>query len=103
MAEFSENVWEIVRTVPKGKVTTYKEVAERIGAGSPRSVGQALKRNTLPVIVPCHRVVMSDGRIGGYYGGEKRKIMEKARLLESEGVKIRNCRVDLKEHMHRPD
>jgi O-6-methylguanine DNA methyltransferase len=67
--EFSERVWKLVGKIPKGKVTTYGGIAGRLGRpGAGRAVGQALKRNPHAPIVPCHRVVKSDGGLGGYGG-----------------------------------
>ena len=75
--KFSDNVFAIVEKIPKGKVLTYKEVAKR--AGKPfafRAVGNILSTNHDPKI-PCHRVIRSDGKIGGYNGnlGEKRALL----------------------------
>jgi O-6-methylguanine DNA methyltransferase len=77
---FSEKVYSIAANIPKGQTMTYKEVATR--AGNPRAyraVGNILNKNYNPDI-PCHRVVRSDGRIGGYNRGEK----EKVRKLKAE-------------------
>ncbi|MFZ2193840.1 MAG: MGMT family protein [Candidatus Moraniibacteriota bacterium] len=79
---FQEKVLEIVGKIPVGKVLTYKKVAEK--AGSPkayRAVGNILNKNYNPKI-PCHRVICSNGKIGGYNRGEK----EKKNLLIKEGV-----------------
>ncbi|RLG16274.1 cysteine methyltransferase [Nanoarchaeota archaeon] len=73
---------ELVRKIPEGRVTTYKELARVLGT-SPRVVGQLLKRSKG---IPCHRVVRSDGSLGGYRG---KKWREKKRLLEREGIKIK--------------
>ena len=84
MIPFSEKVYKVVRTIPKGKVLTYKEVARRAGSpGAFRAVGNILNKNYNPSI-PCHRVVRSDGKIGGYNRGRLQKINK----LKSEGVKI---------------
>jgi O-6-methylguanine DNA methyltransferase len=80
---FYRRVWEELRTVPRGRVVTYAELARR--AGKPRAaraVGQAMARNPCPVVVPCHRVVGSDGSLVGYGGG----IDLKAHMLGLEGV-----------------
>ncbi len=76
---FTQKVYRIVKKIPKGKVLTYKEVARR--AGKPkayRAVGNILNKNYDPRI-PCHRVIRSDGKIGGYNRGvvNKRKILKK--------------------------
>jgi len=77
---FQKRVYDIVRQIPEGKVLTYKEVAEKIGrAKSFRAVGNALHRNDNPA-VPCHRVIRSDGKIGGYNRGTNTKI----KLLKKE-------------------
>ena len=67
---FQRKVWEITRLIPYGETRTYGWVAERIGKPkAARAVGQALSRNPLPIIVPCHRVIASDGKLGGFTGG----------------------------------
>lgn len=84
MLSFSKKVLGVVRKIPKGKTMTYKEVA--CLAGSPqafRAVGNILNKNYDPDI-PCHRVVRSDGKTGGYNRGERRK----REILEKEGVVI---------------
>ena len=89
--DFTKKVFEVVREIPRGKVLTYKEVAKR--AGSPRAwraVGNILNKNKNSRI-PCHRVIKSNGEIGGYNKGEKKKIA----LLRKEGVVIKNRKVAL--------
>lgn len=67
---FQREVWEIARLIPYSETRSYLWVAEQIKKpGAARAVGQALGRNPLPVIVPCHRVVASNGRLGGFTGG----------------------------------
>jgi methylated-DNA-[protein]-cysteine S-methyltransferase len=81
---FSQKVYAIVAKIPKGKVLTYKEVARR--AGSPkayRAVGNILSKN-IDKNIPCHRVIRSDGKVGGYSGLVKG--MKKADILKKEGV-----------------
>lgn len=76
---FAEDVYRVVRTIPKGSVMTYKEVAERIGRPNAfRAVGNVLNKNQ-DKKVPCHRVIRSDGKIGGYNGiqGKKEKLLKK--------------------------
>jgi methylated-DNA-[protein]-cysteine S-methyltransferase len=80
---FQKGVWEMVKTIPYGQTRTYKWVAEKIGNPEAfRAVGQALKKNPLPGIIPCHRVIRSDGKLGGFSKGLK----EKARLLKLENA-----------------
>jgi methylated-DNA-[protein]-cysteine S-methyltransferase len=71
---FQRKVWQITRLIPYGETRSYSWVAEQLGkAGAGRAVGQALARNPLPIIIPCHRVVASDGKLGGFSGGEGMK------------------------------
>ncbi len=83
---FQRRVWDVLCGIPWGATLSYREVACR--AGSPngsRAVGQACSRNPLPVLIPCHRVISSDGRPGGYAGGPERKRF----LLDLEGIPLR--------------
>jgi len=71
---FQREVWEITRLIPYGETRSYAWVAKQMSKpGAVRAVGQALARNPLPIIVPCHRVVASDGKLGGYSGGMEMK------------------------------
>ena len=82
--KFKEKVYEIVRKIPKGKTLTYKQVAEMAGfPGAWRAVGNVLNKNKNPQI-PCHRVIRSDGKIGGYKNGSEKKKL----LLKREGATI---------------
>ena len=79
---YKEKVFFSVRRIPRGKVLTYKEVARRAGSsGASRAVGNILNTNYDPKI-PCHRVVRSDGKTGGYNRGAKRKVA----ILRKEGA-----------------
>lgn len=72
---FQQKVYDFVKTIPKGKTATYKEVAVAIGCPRAyRAVGNALNHNPNIGIVPCHRVIRSDGKIGGYVLGTRKKI-----------------------------
>ncbi len=86
---FQDRVLGAVKRIPKGRVASYKGVAEAVGSRAYRAVGNALHNNKNPVVVPCHRVVNSDGSLGGYAHGIKKKI----ELLEKEGVKIKKGKV----------
>jgi methylated-DNA-[protein]-cysteine S-methyltransferase len=82
---FQRRVWKILQTIPCDETRSYKWLAER--AGSPkaaRAVGQATGKNPVSIIVPCHRIILSDGGIGGYGGGIDTKIA----LLLAEGVMV---------------
>jgi methylated-DNA-[protein]-cysteine S-methyltransferase len=87
--QFQQRVLTMVRKIPEGKVTTYREIAHALGINSPRAIGQALKKNPDMPVTPCHRVVSSNGTIGGYAGQTKgAKVDEKIQLLEQEGVRV---------------
>jgi methylated-DNA-[protein]-cysteine S-methyltransferase len=98
-SEFDKKVLELTKRVPAGKVTTYGEIAKVLNTKAYRAVGQALRRNPNPVEIPCHRIVSSDGRLGGYAG--KLNSRKKKELLIKEGIEIKNNRIDLKKYMHR--
>jgi methylated-DNA-[protein]-cysteine S-methyltransferase len=76
--------------VPKGKVTTYSELAKAVGLkNGQRVIGRIMSKNPFPVIVPCHRVILSNGKIGGYAWGEKIK----TNMLSKEGIKIKKGKI----------
>ena len=85
--KFQIKVWKYLKTIPKGKVKTYKQVALSIKSpNSARAVANACARNPYAPKIPCHRVIRSDGALGGYSG--RGGIKEKRRLLRSEKVVI---------------
>jgi len=93
-SEFAEKVYEVLRNVPSGRVTTYKNIAQRLGTKAYQAVGTALANNPYAPQVPCHRVVASDGSIGGFMGQKVGKnIDKKIKMLKSEGVIIVNGKV----------
>ncbi len=81
---FNERCYSLLRKVPKGRVTTYKALANALGTRAYRAVGQAMNKNPNAPKVPCHRVVSSDGSIGGFAHPIERKI----RMLRREGVEV---------------
>lgn len=84
MKSFSEKVYEVVKKIPKGKVLTYMEVAKKAGnEKASRAVGNILHKNYDPEI-PCHRVIRSDGKLGGYNKGE----VKKREILKKEGINL---------------
>ena len=94
MFHFKEKVYKICSSIPKGKVATYGQLARL--AGKPkaaRAVGVFMKNNSDAPIVPCHRVVASDGKLTGYSGVGG--IFQKKKMLLDEGVSFKNSCVDL--------
>jgi O-6-methylguanine DNA methyltransferase len=95
---FDERVWELTRKIPRGRVSTYREIAMALGnPGAVRAVGNALNRNPDMKKTPCYRVIRSDGRIGGFAKGSR----EKERLLRAEGIGISNGKVKLTSFLFR--
>lgn len=82
---FQQKVWNAIAKIPYGQVATYADIARRIGS-HPRAVARACGQNPVPLIVPCHRVVASDGKLCGYSGGQG--IATKITLLQMEGVRF---------------
>jgi len=86
---FQRRVLAAARRIPRGRVASYGEIARRIGSpGASRAVGQALGRNPVPIVIPCHRVVAGAGRLGGYVGGAaiKRKLLALGGALPPTGT-----------------
>lgn len=82
---FQQDVWNELQKIPLGETISYAELAERVGRkGSFRAVGAANGRNPLPIVIPCHRVIGSNGKLTGYAGG----IEAKKKLLELEGALV---------------
>ena len=95
--DFETKVYECIKHIPAGKVSTYKLVARTIGNPfAVRAVGTALKNNPYAPHIPCHRVVKSDGRLGGYLGSvqeESIDVQKKIQLLKDEGVNVADGRI----------
>lgn len=85
-----KRIYKKLLEVPKGKVTTYGELAKSVGLkNGQRVVGKIMNRNPYPVIIPCHRVVKADGHVGGYAYGDSIK----SNMLIREGIKIKNGKI----------
>ena len=100
---FKEEVYALLRTVPVGKVTTYKDLANALGSAAYRAVGQIMRTNPDAPYTPCHRVVASNGSIGGFFGETQGlAIQKKIALLEKEGIVIKNNKiVDFEKKKHK--
>ncbi len=95
MSNFYRKVYEVVKNIPKGKVMTYKQIGEKLNSKAYQAIGQALRNNPDPKSIPCHRVIKSNGEIGGYFGHiDDNLSKKKEELLQNEGVKITNGKVD---------
>ena len=94
---FDQRCYDLLLQIPKGKVTTYREIAHALGTKAYRAVGQAMNRNPNLVEVPCHRVVKSNGEVGAYVTGSCRKL----ELLRQEGVGVsEDGQVDLSKYLY---
>ncbi len=94
--DFEEEVLDLVSKIPKGKVSTYKKIAQALEKPkSYRAVGNALNKNPNPIEIPCHRVVKSNGKIGGYAKGRETK----RKLLRKEGIEIKNDKINLEKYL----
>ena len=94
---FSKKCYSLLKKVPEGKVTTYKSIAEKLNTKAYRAVGSAMNKNPNPIKVPCHRVINSNGKLGGYAKGIKQKI----KLLKQEGIEIKNNKIDFNRYLHK--
>lgn len=97
--KLDRKIYRKLLEVPRGKVTTYGELAKAVGVkNGQRAVGRAMNKNPYPALIPCHRVVLSSGKVGGYaYGGEI-----KTNMLAREGIAVRDGRVlDWEKKLHR--
>jgi methylated-DNA-[protein]-cysteine S-methyltransferase len=94
MTPFSEQAYTLLKQVPKGRVTTYKALAMALGTRGYRAIGQIMRTNPYAPGVPCHRVVATDGTIGGYMGKASGvTIQKKKELLQKEGIRISGRRI----------
>ncbi len=89
---FYEKCYKILRKVPPGKVTTYKDIAKCLNSKAYRAVGTAMNKNPYAPSVPCHRVINSDGKVGNFASGQGKKII----MLKKEGIEIKNGKINLK-------
>ena len=91
---FDEKVWKLMEGIPKGRVTTYREIAKKLNTKAYRAVGNSCRKNPYAPRVPCHRVVRSDGTIGGFGGKTSGKtVEEKTRMLRNENVEVKDGKI----------
>jgi len=91
---FNEEVWKLMTKIPRGRVTTYGLIAKKLETKAYRAVGNACRNNPYAPKVPCHRVVKSDGTIGGFAGKTSGKTVEnKIKLLRKEGIQIKDGKI----------
>ncbi len=94
---FAERVYAVTKTIPCGKISTYKEIAHALDCRAYRAVGNALNKNPYAPVVPCHRVISSNGALGGFAHGAK----QKKKMLENEGIIILNDHIDINRFLYK--
>jgi len=100
--EFQNKVYRLLKRIPRGKVTTYKHIAHALKCKAYRAVGMACNKNPFAPKVPCHRIISSSGNISGFKGKKSGKaIKEKISLLEKEGIKVKNNKIDLSKYLYK--
>jgi methylated-DNA-[protein]-cysteine S-methyltransferase len=98
LPSFNEKCYQLLMQIPKGKIVTYGDIAHALGTHAYQAVGNAMANNPTPIIVPCHRIVKSNGDIGQFALGIPKKIS----LLKGEGVEVRKGKIvdfDLVRHI----
>ncbi|MBD3229354.1 MAG: methylated-DNA--[protein]-cysteine S-methyltransferase [Candidatus Lokiarchaeota archaeon] len=94
--EFEKKVFKITQRIPKGQVATYGQIARIMGNKYyARAVGNALNKNAYPITIPCHRVIKSNGEIGGFASGSEKKI----ELLKMENIPIKDNLINLSKYL----
>ena len=91
---FSQKCYKLLKKIPKGKVSTYKWIAEKLNTKAYQAVGNAIHKNKNLMIIPCYKVINNNGCLGGYSKGINKKI----KLLKNEGIEIKNNKIDLKKY-----
>lgn len=103
MSNFYQKVYNLASKIPKGKVSTYSQIAKALNSKAYRAVGTAMNKNPFSIkkknqlYVPCHRIINSDGRVGGFASGTKKKI----EMLKAEGIEVKNGKVDTKKYLYK--
>ncbi len=107
LSPYQQAILRILAEVPKGKVTTYGDLAKELSKRDPnwspdasRAVGTTMKNNLCGPQIPCHRVIKSNGNIGNFRGGEEGAVEEKIAMLRGEGVTVVDGKIDLKKYRH---
>jgi len=86
---FAQQCYKLLECIPKGSITTYAEIAKALDSKAYRAVGSAMAKNKNLIIIPCHRVVRSDAKVGEYALGKEKKIA----LLKKEGITVKDDKV----------
>lgn len=94
VSPFAQQVYNLLKTVPKGRVTTYKELAKAMNTKAFQAIGQVMRTNPYAPAVPCHRVVATNGMLGGFMGERSGPtVLKKIHLLKKEGVIVHGNKI----------
>lgn len=102
LSDYQQAILRLLAEVPKGKITTYGDLAKELARRNPkwspnagRAVGTTMKNNPCGPQIPCHRVIKSDGTVGNFRGGAEGAVKEKIKMLRDEGVTVLNGKINL--------
>ena len=108
LSAYQQAILRLLAEVPKGKVTTYGDLAKELARRNPkwsplagRAVGTTMRNNPCGPQIPCHRVIKSDGTVGNFRGGAEGAVKEKTGMLRDEGVTVLTGKISLKEYRHK--
>lgn len=99
----AKSCYSLLKKVPKGRVTTYKELAHALNTIAYRAIGQILKKNPSKKTIPCYKVIKNNGEIGGYCGSSSKNIKKKIALLKKDNISIKNNEIDLDNYIYKFD
>jgi methylated-DNA-[protein]-cysteine S-methyltransferase len=108
LSTYQQAILRLLAEVPKGKVTTYGDLAKELSRRNPnwspnasRAVGTTMRNNPCGPQIPCHRVIKSDGAVGNFRGGARGAVEEKIGMLRDEGITVSNGKIDLSKYRHK--
>jgi methylated-DNA-[protein]-cysteine S-methyltransferase len=108
LSSYQQAILRILAEIPKGKVTTYSDLAKELSVrdskwspSASRAVGTTMRNNPCGPQIPCHRVIKSDGTVGNFRGGEKGAVDEKISMLRDEGVILVKGKIDLMKYRYK--
>ena len=108
LSDYQQSILRILAEVPKGKVTTYGDLAKELARRNPkwsplasRAVGTTMRTNPCGPQIPCHRVIKSDGTVGSFRGGAEGAVDEKTVMLRDEGVTVSSGKISLRKYRHK--
>lgn len=108
LSTYQQDILRLLAEVPKGKVTTYGDLARELSRRNPnwspsasRAVGTTMRNNPCGPQIPCHRVIKSDGAVGNFRGGARGAVEEKIGMLRDEGIAVTNGKIDLSKYRHK--